>query len=59
MPRSKTGLQTRECGTSKSNPASDHLGALAVCDEHQAEVLEFVFILLELTTKQDGFANQE
>ncbi len=38
-PRPKTGLQARECGASKINPASDLLGALAVCDEHRDEVL--------------------
>ncbi len=32
---------------SKINPASYLLGALAVCDEHRAEVLEFGNILQE------------
>ncbi len=48
-PRPKTGLQTRECGPSKINRASEILGALAVCDEHRVKVLEFVNILLGLT----------
>ncbi len=48
MPRPKAGLQVKECGTSKINPASDLLGVLVVCDEHRAEVLEFAII------KQDG-----
>ncbi len=55
-PRPKTGLQARECGTSKINPASDFLGAPTVYDKHQAEVLEFVSILQGLTIKQDGLA---
>ncbi len=55
-PRSKTGWQARECETSKINSASDFLGALAVCDEHRAGVLEFVNILQELTIKPDGLA---
>ncbi len=55
-PRPKTGLQARECGTSKINPASYLFGALAVCDEHRAEVLEFVHILQGLTLKQDSLA---
>ncbi len=54
MPRPKAGLQVRECGTSKINPASDLLGALVVFDEHQAEVLEFVNIHQGLTIKEDG-----
>ncbi len=54
MPRPKTGLQVRECGTSKINPASDLLGALVVCDEHRAEVLEFARIHQGLIIKQDG-----
>ncbi len=36
------------------NPASDPLGALVVCDEHQDEVLEFVSILQGLTITQNG-----
>ncbi len=51
--RPKTGLQARECGTSEINPASYLLGALAVCNEQRAEVLEFVNILQGLTIKQD------
>ncbi len=46
----------RECGTGKINPASDLLGALTVCNEHQAEVLEFVHTLKGLTIKQDSLA---
>ncbi len=34
-PRPKTGLQARECGTLKINPASDLLGVLADCEEHR------------------------
>ncbi len=30
----KTALKARECETGKIYPASDHFGALAVCDEH-------------------------
>ncbi len=41
---------------SNVNPASDLLGALAACDEHLAEVLEFVNILQGLTIKQDILA---
>ncbi len=54
--RPKTGMQAKECGTSKTNPASDLLGALAVWDDHQAEVLEFVHILQGLTFKKDSLA---
>ncbi len=39
---------------SKINPASYLLGALAVCDEHRAEVLEFVNIHQGLTINQDS-----
>ncbi len=49
-------MQAIECGTSKINSASDLLGALAVCDEHRAEVLEFVDLPLGLTIKQDSLA---
>ncbi len=35
-PRLRTGLQARECGTGKINPASDLLGAQTGCNEHQA-----------------------
>ncbi len=45
----KAGLQARECGASKTNPASDLLGALAICDKHGAGVIEFVNILRGLT----------
>ncbi len=38
------------------NHASGLLGALAVCDKYQAEVLEFVNILQGLTIKQDSLA---
>ncbi len=48
------GLQARECGTSKINPASYLLGVLVVCDEHRAKILEFVLILQGLTIKQDS-----
>ncbi len=51
-----TGLNARECGTSKINPASDLLGALAVCDEHRAEVVELVNTLQRLSIKHDGLA---
>ncbi len=40
----------------KINPASHLLGALVVCDEQRAEVLEFVNILQGLTIKQDSLA---
>ncbi len=40
-PRPKTGLEARECGTGKTNRASDLLGALAICDKHRAEIREF------------------
>ncbi len=49
-------MQARECGMSKINPASDLLGALAVCDEHRAEIPEFVHIIQGLTIKQDSLA---
>ncbi len=55
-PRPKAGLQARECRTSKINPASDLLVALAVCDEHGADVLELVHIIAGLTIKQDSLA---
>ncbi len=42
--------------TSKINPASYLLGALAVCDEHRAEVLKSFNILQGLTIKQDSLA---
>ncbi len=35
---------------------NEPLGALAVCDGHQVEVLEFVHILQGLTIKQDSLA---
>ncbi len=54
VPRPKTGLRAREFGTSKINPSSDLLGALAVYDEHRAELLEFVNTLPLLTIKQYG-----
>ncbi len=54
--RPKTGLQVRECGTGKINPASYLIGALAVCDELRAEVLEFLNTLQGLTIKQDSLA---
>ncbi len=44
-PRPKAGFQAKECGTSKINPASDLTGALAVCDDRRAAVLEFFNIL--------------
>ncbi len=50
----KERMQATKCGTSKINPASYLLGALAVCDEHRAELLEFVNILQGLTIKQDS-----
>ncbi len=53
-PRSKTGLKARECGTSKINLASDLLGALTVCYEHQVEALECVNFHQGLTIRQDG-----
>ncbi len=40
----------------KINPASDLLVALAVCEEHRAEVLESVHNLLGPTIKQYGLA---
>ncbi len=46
----------RECGTSKVYPASDLLGALAVCDGHLAEVFESFQILQGLTIKKDSLA---
>ncbi len=46
---SKTGLKGRECKPSTINHASDLLDAMAVCDEHRAEVLEFVNNLQRLT----------
>ncbi len=45
-----------ECGTGKINPVSDLLGALAVCDEHRAQVIEFVNIIQGLAIKRDGLA---
>ncbi len=51
MSRPKTGLQTRECRKSKINPASDLLGALNVCKEYRADVLEFVHIPQGLAIK--------
>ncbi len=53
-PRPKAGLQVRECGTSKIYPAYDVPNALAVCDDHRAEVLQFFHILQGLTIKQDS-----
>ncbi len=50
----KDRLQTRECGTSKIDPVSDFFGALVICDEHRAEVLEFVNFLQTLIIKHDG-----
>ncbi len=41
---------------SKINPASDLIGAQAVCYEHRTEVLELVNNLQRLTIKQDGLA---
>ncbi len=40
----------------KINSASYFLDALAVYDEHRAEVLEFVNIVQGLTIKQNGLA---
>ncbi len=37
-------------------PASNLLGALAVCNEYQGEELEFAHILQGLTIKQDSLA---
>ncbi len=49
-PRPKTGLQAREFATGKIISALHHVGALAVCDTHRAEVLEFVSLFQGLAT---------
>ncbi len=49
-------LQARECQTDRISTVSDIFSALAICDEHRSEVLEFVKILQGLTIKQEGLA---
>ncbi len=51
-----TKNRARECETSKIKHASDLLGALAVCDKHRDEVLEFVNIFQGLIIRQNGLA---
>ncbi len=49
-------MQAREGRTSKNSTCFEHVGALAVCDEHRAEVLEFINTFQGLTIKQDNLA---